>query len=183
MLQTRVKAACFCQKFRLKIVGAAYNYTITFRGGKLACKGSQSCHQSQCCWLFHETCSLSWHKKLQHVKLQDNSGKISLDELREVSIQFGLPIEPELLEIMFARCDVDGDGQINYDEFANFLNWKDKMPSGGIKCTLTGKQKDESAEVEAKVAMSVLGFNFSLKIYDTVTKKHLFMLVPPCATT
>ncbi len=27
-------------------------------------------------------------------------------------------------------CDTDKDGQINYQEFANFLNWKDKLPSG-----------------------------------------------------
>lgn len=100
---------------------------------------------------------------MQHVKLQDNSGKISLDELREVCIQFNLPIEPELLESTLAYCDVDGDGQINYDEFANFLNWKDKMPSGGIKSTLTGIQKD-LAEVEAKVAMSVLILPSRLKL-------------------
>ena len=81
--------------------------------------------------------------------LQDKSGKISLAELREVCIQFNLPVEPELLESMFAYCDVDGDGQINYDEFANFLNWKDKMPSGGIKGTLTTTH--ETAEDEVKV--------------------------------
>jgi len=28
-------------------------------------------------------------------------------------------------------CDVDRDGKINYSEFANFLNWKDKMPMAG----------------------------------------------------
>ena len=27
-------------------------------------------------------------------------------------------------------CDQDRDGQISYLEFSNFLNWKDKMPSG-----------------------------------------------------
>jgi len=83
--------------------------------------------------------------------LQDNSGKISLDELREVCIQFILPVEPELLESMFAYCDVDGDGQINYDEFANFLNWKDKMPSGAIKGAVTTTQQGETTEGEVKV--------------------------------
>ena len=80
--------------------------------------------------------------------MQDKSGKISLDELREVCTQFNLPVEPELLESMFAYCDVDGDGQINYDEFANFLNWKDKMPSGGIKGTMTTAGQNETAEGE-----------------------------------
>ena len=62
-----------------------------------------------------------------------------------------MPVEPELLEAMFAYCDVDGDGQINYDEFANFLNWKDKMPSGGIKGTMTTAEENETAEGEVKV--------------------------------
>jgi len=52
---------------------------------------------------------------------------------------------------MFAYCDVDGDGQINYDEFANFLNWKDKMPSGGTKGAVTTTHQDETTEGEVKV--------------------------------
>ena len=27
-------------------------------------------------------------------------------------------------------CDTNKDGMIDYEEFANFLNWKDKLPSG-----------------------------------------------------
>lgn len=79
--------------------------------------------------------------------IQDKSGKISLAELREVCIQFNLPVEPELLESLFSYCDVDGDGQINYEEFANFLNWKDKMSSGEMQSTL----KEETSEEEVKV--------------------------------
>lgn len=26
-------------------------------------------------------------------------------------------------------CDNNNDGRIDYNEFVNFLNWKDKMPS------------------------------------------------------
>ena len=88
--------------------------------------------------------------------LQDNSGKISLDELREVCIQFNLPVEPVLLESMLAYCDVDGDGQINYDEFANFLNWKDKMPSGETKGAVTTTHQDETTEGEVKVRKDVV---------------------------
>jgi len=77
---------------------------------------------------------------------KDKSGKISLAELREVCIQFNLPVEPELLESMLAYCDVDGDGQINYEEFSNFLNWKDKMQLGEIPSTVKG----ETAEAESK---------------------------------
>ena len=66
-------------------------------------------------------------------------------------IQFNLPVEPELLESMFAYCDVDGDGQINYDEFSNFLNWKDKMPSGAVKGAVTTTHQVETTEGEVKV--------------------------------
>ena len=61
---------------------------------------------------------------------KDGSGKINMDDLREVCVQFNLPVEPELLEQLMDYCDLDKDGLISYVEFANFLNWKDKMPSG-----------------------------------------------------
>lgn len=50
--------------------------------------------------------------------------------LRAACVQFHLPIEPELLEQLLDYCDVNRDGYIDYLEFSNFLNWKDKMPSG-----------------------------------------------------
>ncbi|KAL4217128.1 hypothetical protein ACF0H5_023582 [Mactra antiquata] len=61
---------------------------------------------------------------------KDGKGKIDINDLREACIQFHLPVEPELLYQLMDYCDVDRDGKINYLEFANFLNWKDKMPSG-----------------------------------------------------
>ena len=51
---------------------------------------------------------------------------------------------------MFAYCDVDGDGQINYDEFANFLNWKDKMPSGAIKGAVTTTHQGDTSEEKVR---------------------------------
>jgi hypothetical protein len=39
-------------------------------------------------------------------------------------------VEPELLEQLLYFCDSNKDGNIDYIEFANFLNWKDKMKSG-----------------------------------------------------
>lgn len=51
-------------------------------------------------------------------------------ELRDACFQFNLPVEPELLEQLMDTCDVNRDGQIDYVEFSNFLNWKDKMDSG-----------------------------------------------------
>lgn len=94
--------------------------------------------------------------------IQDKSGKISLAELREVCIQFNLPVEPELLESLFSYCDVDGDGQINYEEFANFLNWKDKMPSGEMQSTL----KEETSEEEVKVRVTRIQFLLTLSLVN-----------------
>jgi len=61
---------------------------------------------------------------------KDGSGKIDMNELRQACVQFHLPVEPELLCQLMDTCDTDRDGQINYLEFSNFLNWKDKMPTG-----------------------------------------------------
>ncbi|XP_064646873.1 EF-hand domain-containing family member B-like [Lineus longissimus] len=61
---------------------------------------------------------------------KDNSGTIDMKELRAACQHFNLPVEPELLEQLMYSCDSNNDGRIDYGEFANFLNWKDKMPSG-----------------------------------------------------
>ncbi|KAK7111234.1 EF-hand domain-containing family member B-like [Littorina saxatilis] len=61
---------------------------------------------------------------------KEGKGKIDIDDLREACIKFDLPIDVWLLEQVFDYCDTDRDGQINYLEFANFLNWKEKLPSG-----------------------------------------------------
>jgi len=77
---------------------------------------------------------------------QDGKGKITLDNLRSVCIKYRLPVDPDILERVFDYCDVDRDGMISYIEFANFLNWREKLPSGlddlgyppmllGIDCT------------------------------------------------
>ncbi|CAD5122724.1 DgyrCDS11135 [Dimorphilus gyrociliatus] len=60
----------------------------------------------------------------------DEKGYITATDLKNVCEQFQLPIELELLVQLFDYCDVDRDGRINYIEFSNFLNWKDKLPTG-----------------------------------------------------
>lgn len=77
---------------------------------------------------------------------QEGKGKISLSDLRNVCIKYRLPVDTEILEKVLDYCDADCDGMISYLEFANFLNWKEKLPSGlddpgyppmllGIDCT------------------------------------------------
>ncbi|XP_059777929.1 EF-hand domain-containing family member B [Balaenoptera ricei] len=55
-------------------------------------------------------------------------GAIDKAELQEACDQASVHIDEKLLDQLFEYCDVDNDGLINYLEFANFLNWKDKTP-------------------------------------------------------
>ena len=41
-----------------------------------------------------------------------------------------LPVHQQVMERLLERCDPNGDQQIDYVEFINFLNWKDQMPTG-----------------------------------------------------
>lgn len=51
---------------------------------------------------------------------------IDKNDLRKSCFQLNLNLDSELLDSLFDYCDLDKDGFINYQEFANFLNWKDK---------------------------------------------------------
>ena len=52
-----------------------------------------------------------------------------MHNLEDVCRRFNLPVDQELLQQLMTYCDVDGDGLISYKEFANFLNWRDKLPA------------------------------------------------------
>ncbi|XP_076006509.1 EF-hand domain-containing family member B [Genypterus blacodes] len=56
------------------------------------------------------------------------TGMIDKDDLRDVCRQFQLDLSGSVLDELMSCCDADKDGFINFLEFANFLNWKDKMP-------------------------------------------------------
>ncbi|XP_074538949.1 EF-hand domain-containing family member B isoform X2 [Halichoeres trimaculatus] len=55
-------------------------------------------------------------------------GMIDKDDLQAVCSQFKLSVSGPVLDDLIDYCDLDKDGLINFTEFANFLNWKDKMP-------------------------------------------------------
>jgi len=71
--------------------------------------------------------------------LQNKDGYIDGQELRDVCHQLNVPIEDEMLSLLMSYCcTTSEDGaeredelkttKIDYVKFANFLNWKDKMP-------------------------------------------------------
>ncbi|KAJ6666513.1 hypothetical protein lerEdw1_020236, partial [Lerista edwardsae] len=58
---------------------------------------------------------------------KDGDRKISRADLKKACCQLNLDLDEELLDALFDYCDLDKAGYINYLEFVNFLNWKDKM--------------------------------------------------------
>ncbi|XP_028280759.1 EF-hand domain-containing family member B [Parambassis ranga] len=60
----------------------------------------------------------------------DKSGKGMIDkqDLQAVFREFQLDVNEAILNELMDYCDTDKDGLINFLEFANFLNWKNKMP-------------------------------------------------------
>ncbi|XP_069031486.1 EF-hand domain-containing family member B isoform X3 [Embiotoca jacksoni] len=60
-------------------------------------------------------------------------GKIDKDDLQAACRQLQLDVSGPVLDDLMELCDNDGDGLIDFLEFANFLNWKDKMPIGGLE--------------------------------------------------
>eukprot|EP00064_Thunnus_orientalis_P010591 superscaffoldBa00001452_g10617 len=67
---------------------------------------------------------------LQAFRHYDKKGKgmIDKEDLQEVCREFHLDVSGPVLDDLIDYCDTDKDGLINFLEFANFLNWKDKMP-------------------------------------------------------
>ncbi|CAG8962366.1 hypothetical protein HYALB_00013505 [Hymenoscyphus albidus] len=51
----------------------------------------------------------------------DDSGHISVDELRKVMSSFGEALSEEEIKIMIQEVDKNGDGQIDYEEFVKFF--------------------------------------------------------------
>ncbi|KAI3459435.1 hypothetical protein Pfo_016098 [Paulownia fortunei] len=52
---------------------------------------------------------------------KDQNGYISANELRHVMINLGEKLTDEEVEQMISEADLDGDGQVNYDEFVKMM--------------------------------------------------------------
>ncbi|KAJ7985431.1 hypothetical protein DPEC_G00351970 [Dallia pectoralis] len=78
-------------------------------------------------------------------------GGIDKDDLREVCLQFNLDLSDPLLDSLMQYCDVDKDRLLNFQEFANFLNWKDKMAINKVEQgILTREPKTHTAPANMK---------------------------------
>ena len=61
---------------------------------------------------------------------KDKDGFISRDELKVGVAAAKYALADDLLDILLNDCDYDGDGKLNFLEFANFLCFKDSMKTG-----------------------------------------------------
>ncbi|XP_078437444.1 uncharacterized protein LOC144708023 [Wolffia australiana] len=52
---------------------------------------------------------------------RDQNGYISADELRNVMINLGENMSDEEVDQMIREADLDGDGQVNFDEFVRMM--------------------------------------------------------------
>nr|2KN2_A Chain A, Calmodulin [Glycine max] len=52
---------------------------------------------------------------------KDQNGYISASELRHVMINLGEKLTDEEVEQMIKEADLDGDGQVNYEEFVKMM--------------------------------------------------------------
>lgn len=56
--------------------------------------------------------------------LQDGNGYISAAELRHVMTNLGEKLTDEEVDEMIREADIDGDGQVNYEEFVQMMTAK-----------------------------------------------------------
>ncbi|KAJ8298482.1 hypothetical protein KUTeg_025013 [Tegillarca granosa] len=93
-------------------VGADGNETIDFQ--EFLCMMSNKGNDTQ------ESEDLNMEEAFK-VFDKDGNGFISAAELRNVMLNLGEKLTDEELENMIAEADIDGDGQINYQEFVRMM--------------------------------------------------------------
>ncbi|XP_072910541.1 EF-hand domain-containing family member B isoform X2 [Hemitrygon akajei] len=106
---------------------------------------------------------------------KNGDGKIDREELRDVCLQFNLKLDSKLMDELFDYCDVEGVGTINFLEFANFLNWKDKMPLRETEQKIITKGSATNEDGTGLVApddIVPLEIGSSIKTLRTITRKE-----------
>lgn len=89
---------------------------------------------------------------------KNNNNAIDINELRRVCFEFNLPIDDETLASLMAMTTQKGNSKINYLEFVNLLNWKDKMPKDSELDDIEGEvvtQIDKSLQDQITSSSSI----------------------------
>ncbi|XP_005600965.2 EF-hand domain-containing family member B [Equus caballus] len=98
-------------------------------------------------------------------------GVIDKAELWEACEEVNLHLDEKLLDQLFDYCDVDNDGLINYLEFANFLNWKDKVPLKEYEKRVIIKDRKPDCANPAEANVDESEPTLLIKPEDTVLKE------------
>ena len=59
-----------------------------------------------------------------YINAQDGNGYISRQELRQVMLNIGEKLLDAEIDYLINDIDIDGDGQINYEEFYQMMSSK-----------------------------------------------------------
>ncbi|XP_052202645.1 calmodulin-7-like isoform X2 [Diospyros lotus] len=94
---------------------------------------------------------------------KDQNGFISAAELRHVMTNLGEKLTDEEVDEMIREADVDGDGQINYEEFVKVMMAKRREKMGKEKSRRTGKRgKHRRVPRNEGIGYLVFGFDFPI---------------------
>ncbi|NXG40568.1 EFHB protein, partial [Psilopogon haemacephalus] len=83
---------------------------------------------------------------------KNGDGMIDKNNLLKCCFQLNVNLDHELLDALFECCDLDEDGLINYLDFTNYLNWKDKMAVKEFEAKIVTKEKNLDALVPEDVS-------------------------------
>ncbi|KAM4705134.1 EF-hand domain-containing family member B [Rhinophrynus dorsalis] len=63
---------------------------------------------------------------------KNGDGKIHKEDLKRICVQFGLEMDPDLLDSLIEHCEVHKDGMVDVNEFADLLNRNNRTNLGKI---------------------------------------------------
>ena len=78
---------------------------------------------------------------------QDGNGFITPSELRQVMANLGEALTDEEIDQMIKEADMDGDGQVNYEEFVRLMTFK--------WCLLRQQTNDNALDVVSETFLSI----------------------------
>jgi len=116
---------------------------------------------------------------------EDASGKLSYDELKSVLLMFNLAIPTKVINKIIQLADMDGDGEIDYSEFARIMTADDiiyltpGVKTGGLTAAVAKREGPATlrpgvTEAEIRHAQKTLRGEFEEK-YSKLTDAFKFI--------
>mmetsp|Transcript_6570 Transcript_6570/g.9500 ORF Transcript_6570/g.9500 Transcript_6570/m.9500 type:complete len:149 (-) Transcript_6570:378-824(-) len=107
---------------------------------------------------------------------KDGSGTISTKELKDVMIRFGQNPSDGDIKVMMAKVDEDGNGEIDFDEFAELMGSRVSSmdPDADLKLAFRLIDTDSSgtiSDVELKALMAKVNQNLTDEEIDAIMQE------------